>query len=332
MALSDGLTKAQRLVELQHLFWRNPQRVLTSSELARRLGVHPRTVRKYLNQLSAAGHLPVTRAQRAWRLADGARLATLPVRFLLEEATAVYLAARLLTRTADEPNPAVAAAVAKLAHVVPGELRPFLDQLASRAQTLDSGRFAHIFRAFAYGWALRRVVELDYEARSRRGNLLSCRFETYLLEPAAVGSALYAVGRADPPGDWRTFKLERVRAARLTDTSFTPPPPEQLLARLDPAWGVWLGRGEAVTVRLRFDSQVAARVGETRWHPSQRLLPGEDGTLEMEMVLTSTVELLPWILGWGSHCQVLAPEQLRQEVAGELRRAAHQYGPPHGRR
>ncbi len=327
MVFADGLTKAQRLVELQHLFWRSMGRPLRSAEIARRLGINPRTVRKYLTELSATGRLPITRQRRAWVLAEGARLEVLPVRFLLEEATAVYLAARLLVCTADEPNPAVASALGKLASVVPAELRPFLDHLAARAAAAQEGPFAQVFRTLAYGWALCRVVELQYEPRSRAGAPLSCRFEVHLLEPGAAGSALYAIGRAHPPGELRTFKLERIRAATLTQDTFQAPPPEHTWARLDEAWGVWLADGPPITVRLRFAPEVAARVRETPWHPSQRLLDLPDGGVELTLTVTSTTELRPWILGWGSLCQVLEPEGLRADIAADLARAAAAYQP-----
>lgn len=328
MVFSDGLTKAQRLVELQHLFWRNSGRPLSSAEIARRLGINPRTARKYLTQMSASGRLPITRQQRAWTLAEDARLEVLPVRFLLEEATAVYLAARLLTHAADEPNPAVGGALAKLASVVPAELRAFVDHLAGRAAVAQGGRFAQVFRTLAYGWALSRVVELEYEARSRPGAPITCRFEVHLLEPAAVGSALYAIGRADPPGELRTFKLERIRTAALTRDTFTGPPPEHALARLDAAWGVWLSHDPPVTVRLRFSPAAAPRLRETRWHPSQRLTDLAGGGLDLTLTVTSTVELRPWILGWGSLCEVLEPEALRADVAADLARAAAAYRQP----
>ncbi len=328
MVFADGLTKAQRLVELQHLFWRAMGRPLRSVEIARRLGINPRTVRKYLTELSATGRLPITRQRRAWVLAEGARFEVLPVRFLLEEATAVYLAARLLARTADEPNPAVASALGKLASVVPAELRGFLDHLAARAGVAQEGPFAQVFRTLAYGWALSRVVELQYEARSRPGAPLRCRFEVHLLEPGAAGSALYAIGRADPPGAMRTFKLERIRAATLTSDTFQAPPPEHTWARLDEAWGVWLSDGPPITVRLRFAPEVAARVRETRWHPSQHLVDLPGGGVELTLAVTSTTELRPWILGWGSLCQVLEPETLRADIASELARAAAVYLQP----
>ena len=69
MVFSDALTKAGRLVELQLLFWRNAGRVLTTSRIAERLGVAPRTVRKYLIEMSGSGRLPICRDGRGWRAA-----------------------------------------------------------------------------------------------------------------------------------------------------------------------------------------------------------------------------------------------------------------------
>lgn len=330
MVFCDAMTKAQRLVELQHLFWRQPGRPISSEEIAQRLGVSPRTVRKYLSDLSSRGRLPIVRARRAWTLAEGARLEVLPVRFLLEEATAVYLAARLLVGSADEPNPAVAAAVAKLASVVPVEIRGFLDHLARRTRSAESCRFADVFRTVAHGWALGRVVEIEYEGRSRPGEPFECRFETHLLEPTGVGSAIYAIGKADPPGGLRVFKLERIRAARLTPDTFRLPPPERLLERLDAAWGIWISEEQPQEVVLRFGREVASRVRETRWHPTQVLTPNADGGIQLTLRVTSTVELIPWVLGWGRHCEVIAPERFRNEVAADLAAATVRYSSGRG--
>ena len=84
MVFSDGLTKANRLIELVFLFHRNPGRALTSAEIADSLGIAQRTARTYVLDLSSTGRLPVVRHRRGWRLADGARLQVPPVRFRLE--------------------------------------------------------------------------------------------------------------------------------------------------------------------------------------------------------------------------------------------------------
>ena len=324
MVFADSLTKAGRLLEIQRMFWRSAGRGIRTARIASELGIAPRTVRKYLTELSGSGRLPLYRDGRRWRLVDNARLEMPPVTFLLEEATAVYLAARLLMQHADQPNPSVRGAVGKLAAVVPRDLSPVFDLLVERAACDASAPFAEIFQALAYGWALSRVVRLEYAPRSS-GEPFACAFRPFLLEPSRLGAALYAIGRADPPGQLRVFKAERITSASLTMTTFTPPEDHDLLDRLDRAWGVWLTDEEPVEVRLRFAPDVAARVAETRWHPSQRLERLPNGGLEMSITIASTVELLPWILGWGGHCEVLAPKRLRAEVAAELRCAADRY-------
>jgi predicted DNA-binding transcriptional regulator YafY len=324
MVYSDALTKASRLVELQFLFWSRPGRAVSSLEVARALGVAPRTARKYVAELSSTGRLPVAHEQRGWRLVEGARLEVLPVRFQLEEAAALFLAARLLAEEADEPNRAVHDALTRLARVMPVELREVFGRLADRTPT-GEGRFVSVFQAFAYGWALRRVVDVHYEPRTHPGTLLRCEFSPYLLEPVAASRALYAIGRSEPPGDLRVLKLERIRTARLSERTFVPPPLDHLLDRLDRAWGVWLSNEEPVQVVLWFDARVAQRVRETRWHPSQRLTGRDDGSLELALTVASAVELLPWVIGWGRNCHVLAPPDLAKAVAAEHRAAAARY-------
>jgi predicted DNA-binding transcriptional regulator YafY len=324
MVYSDALTKASRLVELQFLFWSRPGRAVSSREVAHALGIAPRTARKYVAELSLTGRLPVVHERLGWRLVEGARLEVLPVRFQLEEAAALFLAARLLAEEADEPNRAVHDALTRLARVMPVELREVFGRLADRTPAAD-GRFVSVFRAFAYGWALRRVLELTYEPRTHPGAVLRCEFSPYLLEPVAASRALYAIGRADPPGELRVLKIERVHSATLTDRTFAPPPLDQLLDRLDRAWGVWLSDEEPVHVRLSFGAAVAQRVRETRWHPSQQLTARDDGSVELTLTVASVVELLPWVVGWGRHCKVLAPADLAAAIAAEHRAAAASY-------
>lgn len=199
-----------------------------------------------------------------------------PVRFLLEEAAAVYLAARLLLQQADEPNPAVGGAIAKLATVIPEELRPAFGHLAARTASGGDPLFADHFRTLAFAWALSRVVTLTCRPRSRP-ELFECAFRPYLLEPSAVGSALYIIGRMDPPGELRVLKAERIVSVQATEATFAKPPVEDLLERLDQSWGVWISDQEPVDVRLRFSPDLAGRVRETRWHPSQHLAATADG-------------------------------------------------------
>ncbi|HEX2222275.1 MAG TPA: WYL domain-containing protein [Candidatus Limnocylindria bacterium] len=43
------------------------------------------------------------------------------------------------------------------------------------------------------------------------------------------------------------------------------------------------------------------------------------------MTVAGIVEIRPWILGWGDAVEVLGPPELRDQVAGAVRRAAGRY-------
>ncbi len=325
MVFGDSLTKAGKLVELQRAFLTKPEKVWTTEELANRIDVADRTVRKYLQELRDSELLPTDSEGRGWKLKSDARMTILPLRFELEEAVAVYLAARLLTRHVGESSPAVRSAVAKMSTVVPPELREACTRLAERVDPGKDAVAASIFRTMVNAWVLHRVVSVTYESRTR-GESHELEFRPYLIEPSALGSAVYVVGRADPPGNVRVMKFARIKTARTLQATFVPPPKGEILDRLDKAWAIWMTDDDPVEVHLRFTSAVASRLKETRWHPSQQLTTNTDGSIDMRLAIASTIEIINWVLGWGANCEVLEPKELRDRIAAEHRDAAKVYG------
>jgi predicted DNA-binding transcriptional regulator YafY len=149
----------------------------------------------------------------------------------------------------------------------------------------------------------------------------------YLLEPSGIGFTTYVIGHVDPPGALRTFKLERIQEASLTDQLFTIPTDFSGLDVLQSAWSIIYGEA-LIEIVLRFHPSVVDRVLETQWHTSQHTQrdPEKPGYLIWSVQVADTVDIMPWIRGWGADVEVLAPEELRQEVAGEAARLARIYG------
>ena len=54
------------------------------------------------------------------------------------------------------------------------------------------------------------------------------------------------------------------------------------------------------------------------WHHSQKVHQLPNNEIELTLTLTSTVEIIPWILSWGNHGKALAPKELMEEVAKNL--------------
>jgi predicted DNA-binding transcriptional regulator YafY len=325
MPTSDAYNKTDRLHQIQLLFWNSPGKRLRTNEIAVKLEVSEDTALRYLTELSATGRLPVNKDGWYWQLAQGAKFELLPMKLNLAEGTALYLAARLLTQIHDERNEHVLSALSKLISGMPATIAPHQQELLDLARERQKGQpdRSDIFEILALGWATHRVIRLTYAPPHRK--TFECQFSPYLLEPSAIGRTFYAIGYSNPPNALRTFKMERIEHAKLTEEPFEVPSDFDGPALLKRAWGVMYGDEEPVEVRLRFSHWVTKRVKETLWHPSQQITDTADGC-EWTAQIGDTLEIENWIRGWGADCEVLAPRESREKMIKEARRLAHLYG------
>src|SRR5262249_35146926 len=149
------------------------------------------------------------------------------------------------------------------------------------------------------------------------------RVHPYYIEPSLSTHALYLIGFDETRDALRTFKIERIRDLTVTPETFEPPAAavEHEFLR---AWDIIADQPE-VEVALRFDASIAARVQEATWHPSQRVEREPDGSLLWRGRVSGTIEIRLWILSWGQQVEVLAPQELRDDVAATYRAAAARY-------
>ena len=297
----------------------------TPDQIAAFVGMSRRNAYRDLRALEDELDIPLWAEGGRWGISDKAFLPAF--RLTRAEAMAVFLAARLMARYADSHDPDLAAAFQKLGEALPPVLarhvQRTLDVMAARP--LDPVGSRNL-RLLTQAWAERRVVELTYDPSTYDPARLprAARVRPYLIEPSAETHALYLIGFDETKAGLRTFKLERIRALSMTGILFKPPPDGEIEAALDRAWGIVADQA-VVEVVLRFDRAVASRVAETTWHPTQSLSRNADGSLTWRARVSGTLEILPWILGWGADVEVLAPEALRGEVADIVLRAAARY-------
>ena len=317
------MNRSLRLLHLQHLFYRNP-RGYRSSELARLCGVDQRTINRDLLDLQGEPfYLPLVQEGWDWRLVEGHRFTLPPVQLSLQEAAALYLAARLLVQVSDEPNPFVGRALQALAAALPPVVGRQVQEMIPPRLTAGDSAYARVFEVVTLGWATGRRVRIRYRSLSSQ-NVHEYVLSPYLIEPRGPGNAAYVIGHASWFDAVRTFKLERVLEAELLAETFEVPADFSGAALLGRAWGVMYGE-ETVEVVLRFTPGVSRRVKESLWHESQSLEDCPDGGCICRVWVAHPVEMKPWIRGWGPDCEVLAPAELRAEVGEEMRRAAGVY-------
>ncbi|MCS6880427.1 MAG: WYL domain-containing protein [Oscillochloridaceae bacterium] len=317
-------TRYERLDAIERRLARNPKG-LTTSELAREFGVDPDTIRRDLNLLEARGTGLVKQGRR---YVIDHRRALHMLKISNNEALALYLAARLLSRHSDEHNPHVVSALDKLSDALQAKSPLIADHIARAAATVRERpirrAYVEALEALTQGWATGRKVRLRYHSYGK-DETTERLFAPYFIEPSGIGYACYAIGFDDLRGELRTLKVERIREAALTDEGFTIPAdfdPDRLLRS---AWGViWRDEG-SIEVVLRFAPTVVRRLKESVWHISQRLEDCPDGSCLFTVRVGSTVEMKPWIRQWGADVEVLAPADLRAELAAEARALAALY-------
>ena len=317
----ESLKKAERLSKLTYLLYRHP-RGLTVREMARFCGVSRRTIQRDLQSFDRMG-VPLWQAKDRYGVIEGYFL--LPLALNLNEAAALYLAARLLARYSDQQNPYVVSALAKLAGVLPEVIAAHVQRsVQALAYKQHNPNFDAVFQTVTLGWATGRKVRIWHQA-AHSENVHEYLVCPYFVEPSSEGYATYLIGHSSYFEDVHTFKMERIHRAALTDETFEPPPDFDGPALLAPCWGVMFGH-EPVEVRLRFSPRVTRRVKESVWHPTQDIEDCADGGCIFSVRVSMPLEMKPWIRGWGPDCEVLAPEELRREVAAEAGRMIVAYG------
>lgn len=294
-------------------------------EIARLTGMNRRTVYRDIAALETELGVPVFQASRG-RYGIDRKFFLPPLRLTVPEAIVLFLAARLIRRWSDEYDREVVSAFTKLADLLPQPIaRHVTATMLAVGAEAENPAFTRNFAAVARGWAEGRVLQIDY--LDSKGERKQTRVRTYFLEPDAAGRSVYLIGWDEPADAMRTYKVERIETVSLTMDRYSIPDefdPERWLAH---SWGIWSSDSTPpVDVRLRFDASVAQRVRESVWHRSQRLVELDDGGLELTVTVAGIVEIRPWILGWGDSVQVLEPAELRELVAGAVRRAAARYG------
>ena len=226
---------------------------LRGTELAQRLGVDGRTLRRYVTQLQGLG-VPVQSVRGrygAYRLQPGAKLPPL----MFSDAEGVALSMGLLFAGQLGLADTVAGAdnaQAKLLRVMPPALRDQLRAVASTVQlelsqpvaTLGSG----VLLTMGAAAEQRARVRLCYCAADQASTERD--FDCYGL--AWRAGRWYAVGHCHLRGGLRSFRLDRIQSLQVLPTRFVPPFDFDAVRHL--ALGLaTLPRTHAITVRLHTD-------------------------------------------------------------------------------
>jgi predicted DNA-binding transcriptional regulator YafY len=219
--MANTSSRTLRLLALlqTHRFWTGP-------ELAGRLGVSARTLRRDVDRLRELGYPVHARrgADGGYQLAAGAALPPLVVDDEEAVALAVGLQAAAQGAVAGVEEAAVRA-LAKVVQVMPRPLRRRMDALRTMTvpavrgagAALDAGTLdAETLTVLAQACRDSERVEFGYTARG--GDRTDRSVEPYRL--VTLGRRWYLVAYDLDRHDWRSFRLDRITAPHRTGARF----------------------------------------------------------------------------------------------------------------
>lgn len=200
---------------------------LTGPDLAARLGVDQRTVRRYATRLAELG-IPVE-ADRGryggYRLLPGYKLP--PLMFTDDEATAVVLgllAGQVAGLTTASTGSATETALAKVRRVLPVALRGRIgavQETLGLTLTPRAGRSPQTAVVLGLAAAAHRARRVAMSYMSWRGETTERSLDPYGL--VVHSGRWYVTGYDHLRGEVRTFRLDRVARLEMTDQGFDPP-------------------------------------------------------------------------------------------------------------
>jgi predicted DNA-binding transcriptional regulator YafY len=307
-----------RLLELLELLQARP--LTTGSEIAGRLGIDARTVRRYIGVLQGLG-IPVE-GQRGvgggYRIRPGYRL---PPLMLADEEAVVVVLGLLATRgTGPDGSDAVDGALAKINRVLPSTLRR---QVEALEETLGFTKTTGSAPADAA--AVLRLADAIRRRRRLRTAYRSFSGEESERELSPLGLVVhsgrwYLAAHDHTRNDLRTFRVDRMWRTALTEGAAVEPPEgydavahvTHSLASVPWTWDV------EVLLDLPVDD-AARRIPATL----AELVDDPDGT-----VLRMRVDSLDWmatvLAGLGCGFMIRRPEELRASVRTLAERLAAQ--------
>jgi predicted DNA-binding transcriptional regulator YafY len=310
----------ERVLSLLGLLQQRP--VWTGPELAERLGVTTRSVRRDVERLRGLGY-PVLATQGVgggYQLGRGKGLPPL----LLDDAEAVAVAVSLRMAAGGTVSGASEAALrtlAKLDQVMPPRLRGEVRAIHQATQTLDQGQATVDGEALLrLARACRDLVRVRFAYEARDGTPSSRTVEPVGL--VATGRRWYLMAYDVDREDWRTFRLDRLHAVHPTTWRFREREHE------DPA--AFVQRGVA-SAGYRFQARVLvhaplAEVAERTSVRSVVLTAVDDATTLLEAG-SETLYGLAFHLSWlGWEFEVQEPAELRETLAAMAARALRAAG------
>ena len=318
-------------------FLRGRRSPIGLEDLARRVDIHPRTMRTDLKDIQAAGNtieLSYDEDDAGKTLVRLVSKSYMDVPITRGEAHTFAGTRRLWEPFRGTPlHDDMENLFTKIMERLPAAERREVEEDRERFFFIPDGGVKsytgagkrEIVRALQVAVMSRHVVKYRY--RTARGQVRSGLMAPYSLGVHRNGIYVLArlvrkterrrAGATRPPLEWARWPVERFEAVDYQPKmKFSVPADFKVDEHFDD-WGIVAGETRERVV-VEFSAAKAPYIRERVWHRTQTVEALEGGRVRLSFDTANLVEVQQWVLSWGSHALVIAPTRLRESVLAEL--------------
>lgn len=295
--------------------------------------IHTRTLRRDLEALQAAGiDVAAHDSSRGkiWKLGPLAKTTT-KISFSSTELIALSLGRQLMHPLAGTPFwQGIESFWNKIHEEVPDTVLTHYEKyrktlsvhgMPTKSYEKQQGIIKTINRAILE----HRAVEIEYQSPAKPKKLR-------IIEPhqlVVLQSSLYVVATAkeikDPETKVRSFKVDRMHKATITDTYFKPPTDEDIDQYVGNTMQMFIRKKSRSTYVIRVSPAAALWVTEDPIHAEQQIKQLDDGSIEVSVEAVHDMEIIPRVLSMGNNAEIISPQPARETIAMIVKQMAGMY-------
>ncbi len=312
------LSKVKNILKLILLFTKKD--FLTLGEIAKNLGVHGRTVFRYLDDLRELG-FQVEHSGKGYYIINKSEVSKL---------SEIY---EVLDDIRNFSNLLVLASTSPFSSVF--DINP--NELLSNMLNKYSKKYLEMI-SFGYEINIdKKLLKTLFYAIEHRRNLLvkyksfSGEFvkeEERKISPYFIlyrRRAIYVVAYCHSRQEIRTFRMDRVAECSLLNEIFEIPPDFNPSEYVKSGFEVFLGRGNKIKIKSIVSEKLAEMLRISPKHPSQKLYKDQNNYNIFEIEISKPEEFIFWAMSWGKNIKIIEPEEVVELIKKTLRETISLY-------
>lgn len=289
--------------------------------LAAKLEVSSRTIERDIEQLRDQMQAPIEydRLRRGYFFSEDFILP--PTRFSEGEIVSLFLGQKLLSQLEGLAYQAELGSLLEKLECLLGTEEKFSSIQLEEFISFDieplrgeDRRVAEHLSGLRQAVTLRRQIKICYQSLSS-GNELERAVNPYHLR--FHEGAWYLIGYCLLRNEIRIFAVDRIKSLEVLAVTFTYPEDFEVEQYLKGVWGII--RGDCYQVAVKFDRFQARWIKERPLREGESLAENPDGGVIFRAEVSGLTEIKQWVLSFGGHAEALEPEELRQELAEEVK-------------